>query len=134
MCLNVYLYYCSSWLHFLIFSLLGLSSRYYLKNITVSQTLVPDENVNELVRESTVYFLQLNSVELAIQLTLEDYTIFRQIEPTEYIDYLFHLNSRYGTPALSQFAEVCKFLCHADYYDYIYILYGYYESCTILIV
>ncbi|XP_042883464.1 rap guanine nucleotide exchange factor 2-like isoform X8 [Penaeus japonicus] len=85
---------------------IGLSSRYYLKNITVSQTLVPDENVNELVRESTVYFLQLNSVELAIQLTLEDYTIFRQIEPTEYIDYLFHLNSRYGTPALSQFAEL----------------------------
>lgn len=83
---------------------IGLSSRYYLKNITVSQTLVPDDIVNELVRESVVYFLQLNSVELAIQLTLEDYTIFRQIEPTEYIDYLFNLKSNYGTPALSQFA------------------------------
>ncbi|KAK7067439.1 Rap guanine nucleotide exchange factor 2, partial [Halocaridina rubra] len=83
---------------------IGLSSRYYLKNITVSQTLVPDDIVNELVRESAVYFLQLNSVELAIQLTLEDYTIFRQVEPTEYIDYLFNLKSNYGTPALSQFA------------------------------
>lgn len=85
----------------------GLSSRYYLKNITVSQTLFPDDIVNELIRESAVCFLQLNSVELAIQLTLEDYTIFRQIEPTEYIDYLFNLKSNYGTPALSQFAEVC---------------------------
>ncbi|XP_066987229.1 uncharacterized protein PDZ-GEF isoform X4 [Macrobrachium rosenbergii] len=83
---------------------IGLSSRYYLKNITVSQTHVPDDIVNELVRESAVCFLQLNSVELAVQLTLEDYTIFRQIEPTEYIDYLFNLKSNYGTPALSQFA------------------------------
>ena len=53
-----------------------------------------------------VTFLQLNSVELAIQLTLEDFGIFRQIEPTEYIDYLFELKSKYGTPALSKFAEV----------------------------
>ncbi|XP_071543383.1 uncharacterized protein PDZ-GEF isoform X3 [Panulirus ornatus] len=85
---------------------IGLSSRYYLKNITVSQTLFPDDIVNELIRESAVYFLQLNSVELAIQLTLEDYTVFRQIEPTEYIDYLFNLKSKYGTPALSRFAEL----------------------------
>nr|XP_045621434.1 uncharacterized protein LOC123772381 isoform X4 [Procambarus clarkii] len=85
---------------------IGLSSRYYLKNITVSQTLFPDDIVSELIRESTVYFLQLNSVELAIQLTLEDYTVFRQIEPTEYIDYLFNLKSNYGTPALSLFAEL----------------------------
>lgn len=85
---------------------IGLSSRYYLKNITVCQTLLPDDIVTELIRESTVYFLQLNSVELAIQLTLKDYTVFRQIEPTEYIDYLFNLKSNYGTPALSQFAEL----------------------------
>lgn len=77
-----------------------------MKNITVSQTLFPDDIVNELIRESAVYFLQLNSVELAIQLTLEDYTVFRQIEPTEYIDYLFNLKSNYGTPALSRFAKV----------------------------
>ncbi|KAK3863195.1 hypothetical protein Pcinc_031004 [Petrolisthes cinctipes] len=85
---------------------IGLSSRYYLKNITVGGTLFPDDIVNDLIRESTVYFLQLNAVELAVQLTLEDYTVFRQIEPTEYIDYLFHLKSNYGTPALTQFAEI----------------------------
>ena len=85
---------------------IGLSSRYYLKNISSSQNLVPDEIVNELIKESQVTFLQLNSVELAIQLTLEDFSIFRQIEPTEYIDYLFELKSKYGTPALSRFAEL----------------------------
>uniref|UniRef100_A0A6A7FVZ9 Rap guanine nucleotide exchange factor 2-like n=2 Tax=Hirondellea gigas TaxID=1518452 RepID=A0A6A7FVZ9_9CRUS len=85
---------------------IGLSSRYYLRNIASSQNLVPDEIVNELIKESQVQFLQLNSVEVAIQLTLEDFAIFRQIEPTEYIDYLFELKSKYGTPALSQFAEL----------------------------
>ncbi|XP_047738846.1 rap guanine nucleotide exchange factor 2 [Hyalella azteca] len=85
---------------------IGLSSRYYLKNIASSQNLVPDEIVHELIKESQVTFLQLNSVELAIQLTLEDFAIFRQIEPTEYIDHLFELKSKYGTPALSQFAEL----------------------------
>lgn len=40
---------------------------------------------------------------MAIQLTLQDFSIFRQIEPTEYIDDLFHLKSRYGTPMLEQF-------------------------------
>ncbi|CAL4156065.1 unnamed protein product, partial [Meganyctiphanes norvegica] len=85
---------------------IGLSSRYYLKNVTSSAHLVPDEIVSDLVRESQVWFLQLNSVHLAIQLTLNDFTIFRQIEPTEYIDYLFNLKSNYGTPALSNFAEL----------------------------
>lgn len=66
-------------------------------------------NLQELMRESLVHFLQLNSVEVAVQLTLEDFSILRQIEPTEYIDDLFQLKSRYGTPMLTQFAEVCFF-------------------------
>ena len=77
-----------------------------MKNITNSSNFTTEEIVNDLFRESEVHFLQLNSIELAMQLTLEDFTIFRQIEPTEYIDYLFHIKSRYDTPALSQFAEV----------------------------
>ncbi|MPD01719.1 Rap guanine nucleotide exchange factor 6 [Portunus trituberculatus] len=72
----------------------------------MSQTSIAEDVVNELVRESTVCFLQLNSVDLAIQLTLEDYTIFRQIELTEYIDDLFNLKSNYGIPALSRFREL----------------------------
>ncbi|XP_071455604.1 rap guanine nucleotide exchange factor 2 [Hetaerina americana] len=85
---------------------IGLSSRYYLKTNGSTETLVPDELAPELIRESQVHFLQLNAVEVATQLTLQDFSIFRQIESTEYVDDLFELKSRYGTPMLSQFAEL----------------------------
>ncbi|XP_069680663.1 rap guanine nucleotide exchange factor 2 isoform X4 [Periplaneta americana] len=85
---------------------IGLSSRYYLKTNGSTETLVPDDMAPELVRESQVHFLQLNAVEVAIQLTLQDFSIFRQIESTEYVDDLFELKSRYGVPMLSQFAEL----------------------------
>ncbi|XP_072745032.1 rap guanine nucleotide exchange factor 2 isoform X6 [Anoplolepis gracilipes] len=85
---------------------IGLSSRYYLKTNGISETLVADDQAPELIRESQVHFLQLNAVEVAIQLTLQDFSIFRQIESTEYVDELFELKSRYGTPMLSQFAEL----------------------------
>ncbi|XP_046392008.1 rap guanine nucleotide exchange factor 2 [Ischnura elegans] len=85
---------------------IGLSSRYYLKTNDSTETLVPDELAPELLRESQVHFLQLNAVEVATQLTLQDFSIFRQIESTEYVDDLFELKSRYGTPMLSQFAEL----------------------------
>ncbi|XP_076766501.1 rap guanine nucleotide exchange factor 2 isoform X2 [Xylocopa sonorina] len=85
---------------------IGLSSRYYLKTNSISETLVADEQAPELIRESQVHFLQLNAVEVAIQLTLQDFSIFRQIESTEYVDDLFELKSRYGVPMLRQFAEL----------------------------
>ncbi|GLG96449.1 Guanine nucleotide-releasing factor 2 [Gryllus bimaculatus] len=85
---------------------IGISSRYYLKTNGTTETLVPDDMVPELVRESQVHFLQLNAVEVAIQLTLQDFSIFRQIESTEYVDDLFELKSRYGVPMLSKFAEL----------------------------
>lgn len=85
---------------------IGLSSRYYLKNVSNTETLVGDELAADLIRESHVHFLQLNAVEVAVQLTLQDFSIFRQIEATEYVDDLFQLDSRYGTPMLSKFAEL----------------------------
>ncbi|XP_026686293.1 rap guanine nucleotide exchange factor 2-like, partial [Diaphorina citri] len=85
---------------------IGLSSRYYLKTNDSTETLVGDELAAELLRESQVHFLQLNAVEVATQLTLQDYAIFRQIEATEYVDDLFELKSGYGVPMLSQFAEL----------------------------
>lgn len=85
---------------------IGLSSRYYLKKNGVTETLVPDELAPELVRESAVHFLQLNAVEVAVQLTLQDFCIFSKIEPTEYIDDLFELKSKYGTPKLVEFAAL----------------------------
>ena len=81
-------------------------SRYYLKNNQSTETLVPDELAGELMRESQVHFLQLNAVEVAVQLTLQDFAIFTQIESTEYVDDLFQLRSKYGTPHLSQFSEL----------------------------
>ncbi|XP_055644439.1 rap guanine nucleotide exchange factor 2 isoform X2 [Toxorhynchites rutilus septentrionalis] len=85
---------------------IGLSSRYYLKTNGITETLVPDDVAPELIRESAVHFLQLNANELAIQLTLQDFSIFRQIESTEYVDDLFSLKSRYGKPMLVKFAEL----------------------------
>ncbi|XP_076365591.1 rap guanine nucleotide exchange factor 2-like isoform X4 [Tachypleus tridentatus] len=85
---------------------IGLSSRYYLKNNSSTEALVPDDLAGELLRESQINFLQLNSVEVATQLTLEDFNIFCHIEPTEYIEDLFEINSKYGTPTLSWFAEL----------------------------
>lgn len=85
---------------------IGLNSRYFLKNNASQEALVTDDMAPELLRESQVHFLQLNSVEVATQLTLEDFSIFRQIEPTEYIDDLFEVKSKYGTPMLAKFAEL----------------------------
>lgn len=83
-----------------------------MKNVSNTETLVGDELAADLIRESHVHFLQLNAVEVAVQLTLQDFSIFRQIEATEYVDDLFQLASRYGTPMLSKFAEV-RHLHHA---------------------
>ena len=58
------------------------------------------------MKEAAVNLLQLNPVEVATQLMVEDFTIFRQIEATEYIDDLFEIKSRYGTPSLTHFCEL----------------------------
>lgn len=85
---------------------IGLSSRYYLKTNGISETLVPDEMAADLMRENNVHFLQLNPKEIAIQLTSQDFQIFRQIESTEYIDDLFSIKSKYATPMLEKFSEL----------------------------
>ncbi|XP_043654074.1 rap guanine nucleotide exchange factor 2-like isoform X1 [Drosophila teissieri] len=85
---------------------ISFAARYYLKLNDSTEPLVPDELALELVRESNVHFLHLNAYELAIQLTLQDFANFRQIESTEYVDELFELRSRYGVPMLSKFAEL----------------------------
>ncbi|XP_030243017.1 rap guanine nucleotide exchange factor 2 isoform X2 [Drosophila navojoa] len=85
---------------------ISFAARYYLKLNDSTEPLVPDELALELVRESGVHFLQLNAYELAIQLTLQDFANFRQIESTEYIDELFELQSKYGVPMLSKFSEL----------------------------
>merc|ERR1719150_794267 len=85
---------------------IGLASRYYIKNIHDSESLLPDENVHDLQKEANVTLLQLNPVEVSTQLMVEDFTIFRQIEATEYVEDLFEIKSRYGTPNLNTFSAL----------------------------
>ena len=73
---------------------IGLASRYYIKNIQSNQQLVPEDLSSELQRESVVNLLNLNCEETGTQLMVEDFTLFRQIEQTEYVDWIFELNSR----------------------------------------
>uniref|UniRef100_A0A914ZUN1 Rap guanine nucleotide exchange factor 2 n=2 Tax=Parascaris univalens TaxID=6257 RepID=A0A914ZUN1_PARUN len=80
-----------------------LNSRYYLKNNARSDPLVPDDLAPEILREAETQLLQLNAQIVAAQLTLQDFAVFSSIEPTEYVDNLFNLESRYGWPKLSEF-------------------------------
>jgi Rap guanine nucleotide exchange factor 2 len=97
---------------------IGLSSRYYLKNNQVTDPLVPDEMAPELARESNVSLLALRAVEVATQLTLQDFAVFRQIEATEYVDDLFeNKKSRYGLPLLSRFSEVRIFCACTTFFS-----------------
>jgi Rap guanine nucleotide exchange factor 2 len=60
------------------------------------------------VVDSQSVLLQLNADEVSLQLTDNDFELFRSVEPTEYIDDLFDTDQRvcYGTPNLTKFAEV----------------------------
>ncbi|XP_063786098.1 rap guanine nucleotide exchange factor 6-like [Pseudophryne corroboree] len=83
-----------------------LNGRYYLKNNMETETLCSDEDAQELFRESVISLLQLSTIEVAAQLSIRDFELFRNIEPTEYIDNLFKLDSKTGNSHLKQFEEV----------------------------
>ncbi|XP_053528725.1 rap guanine nucleotide exchange factor 6 isoform X8 [Artibeus jamaicensis] len=83
-----------------------LNGRYYLKNNMETETLCSDEDAQELVKESQLSLLQLSTVELAAQLSMRDFDLFRNIEPTEYIDDLFKLESKTGNAHLKEFEDI----------------------------
>ncbi|KHJ94971.1 RasGEF domain protein [Oesophagostomum dentatum] len=85
---------------------IALNSRYYLKNNNRSEPLVPDDLAPEIMREAQAQLLTLNAQVVAAQLTLQDFAVFASIEPTEYIDNLFQLESRYGSPRLEEFERI----------------------------
>lgn len=85
---------------------LPLNARYYLKNNHSTETLVPDHLANELMREARINFLQLDALEICAQLTLRDFSIFKSIQTTEYIDHIFKLKSNYGIPHLDKFLKL----------------------------
>ncbi|XP_075786251.1 rap guanine nucleotide exchange factor 2 isoform X10 [Pelodiscus sinensis] len=83
-----------------------LSGRYYLKNNMETETLCSDEDAQELLRESQISLLQLSTIEMAAQLSMRNFELFRNIEPTEYIDDLFKLKSKTSCANLKKFEEV----------------------------
>ncbi|XP_070953903.1 rap guanine nucleotide exchange factor 6 isoform X18 [Macaca nemestrina] len=83
-----------------------LNGRYYLKNNMETETLCSDEDAQELVKESQLSMLQLSTIEVATQLSMRDFDLFRNIEPTEYIDDLFKLNSKAGNTHLKRFEDI----------------------------
>lgn len=86
---------------------LPLNARYYLKcNTSPEQFLSDPSAADELIKDANITFLQLDPLELSAQLTLRDYCIFKSIESSEYIDYLFKKNSKYGYSHLTQFSDL----------------------------
>lgn len=67
-------------LRFVLFPL-----RYYLKNNMETETLCSDEDAQDLLRESQISLLQLSTMEVAAQLSMRDFELFRNIESTEYV-------------------------------------------------
>ncbi|XP_069123814.1 rap guanine nucleotide exchange factor 6-like isoform X8 [Argopecten irradians] len=80
--------------------------RYYLKNNMNTETLVPDELRADLIKEAHISLLQLNTTEVASQITLEDFKVFKDIESSEYVDNLLELKSKYGCPNLKKFEDL----------------------------
>uniref|UniRef100_A0A665WZ14 Rap guanine nucleotide exchange factor (GEF) 6 n=1 Tax=Echeneis naucrates TaxID=173247 RepID=A0A665WZ14_ECHNA len=83
-----------------------LNGRYYLKNNMETETLCSDEDAQDLLRESQISLLQLSTMEVAAQLSMRDFELFRNVESTEYVDDLFKLDSSAGSGNLKQFEEV----------------------------
>ncbi|KAL2095138.1 hypothetical protein ACEWY4_009857 [Coilia grayii] len=73
-----------------------LNGRYYLKNNMETETLCSDEDAQDLLRESQISLLQLSTMELAAQLSMRDFDLFRNIESTEYVEDLFKLDGSRG--------------------------------------
>ena len=57
---------------------------------------------------------------MAAQLTLRDFHLFHDVEPTEYVDELFELHSKYGHPHLDAFSQVSVSV-GVCWYVYIYV-------------
>lgn len=53
-----------------------------------TETLCSDEDAQDLLRESQISLLQLSTMEVAAQLSMRDFELFRNIESTEYAAFL----------------------------------------------
>ena len=100
---------------YIVFRFIDLDSSILITNIIVNilltSTLLYISYFSPLPpspipQECHINQLQLNSSEVAAQLTLRDFHLFHDVEPTEYVDELFELDSKYGHPHLDEFSQV----------------------------
>ncbi|KXJ21462.1 Rap guanine nucleotide exchange factor 2 [Exaiptasia diaphana] len=64
---------------------ISLNGRYYLKNNMETGQLLQGDATQELAKENQVTLLQLNTQEVARQLTLKDFELLRKVDSREYI-------------------------------------------------
>ncbi|TRY77682.1 hypothetical protein DNTS_004557 [Danionella cerebrum] len=83
-----------------------LNARYYLKNNLSAEALCSDEEAQDLLREARLDLLELSSVEVAAQLSLRDFSIFRSVEAAEYVQQLFRLHHTSAGGALESFENL----------------------------
>uniref|UniRef100_A0A3B3RK11 Rap guanine nucleotide exchange factor (GEF) 6 n=1 Tax=Paramormyrops kingsleyae TaxID=1676925 RepID=A0A3B3RK11_9TELE len=85
-----------------------LNGRYYLKNNMDTETLCSDDDAQELLRESQISLLQLSTMEVAAQLSMRDFELFRNVESTEYVEDLFKLDPSGAASSshLKQFEDI----------------------------
>jgi Rap guanine nucleotide exchange factor 2 len=86
---------------------LPLNARYYLKNNQSPDQFLSDPiATDEVFKDANISFLQLDPLEISAQLTLRDYCVFKSIESSEYIDFLFKKKSKFGFANLKQFEDL----------------------------
>lgn len=80
--------------------------------------LIPDDVIGDVLRESQSHFLLLDCAEVAAQLTIKDFQIFRDVQPTEYVVDLLKCPSKYGAPNLTKFSQVLTYYYYCCYYNF----------------
>ncbi|CAB4024497.1 rap guanine nucleotide exchange factor 6-like [Paramuricea clavata] len=85
----------------------SLNGRYYLKDFTSTDvTLLPEETIQELGKELRYTLADLDSTEVARQVTLRDFEIFQKIESSQYIYDLWKFEETLRN-SLLKFSKVC---------------------------
>ncbi|KAL5249349.1 hypothetical protein ACHWQZ_G018268 [Mnemiopsis leidyi] len=84
---------------------LSLSSRYYLKDNRKTESLVQEHVAQDMLRDTVTNFLLLDPEEIARQITLNSFEVFKKIRPVEYVTDLFGLKSGFGQDNIEKFAE-----------------------------
>ncbi|XP_048580801.1 rap guanine nucleotide exchange factor 6 isoform X2 [Nematostella vectensis] len=83
---------------------ISLNSRYYLKNNNETAQLLQGDATHDLGKECHVTLLQLKTQEVARHLTLQDFELFRVIDPREYIYDVWEFGPEFS-PNLAKFEE-----------------------------